>query len=56
MYLIHGSFSSSGKQKNKPWEETIHYFLFKKSEYGLTQGVWYTNNCKGQYKGVRLKK
>ena len=55
IYLIHGSFLASGKQKNKPWQETIHYFLFKKNEYGLTQGVWYTHSCKGLYRGTLVK-
>jgi len=57
LYLIHGSFLVSGKnrdKRDKPWQETIHYFLFKKSEYGLTQGIWYTNSCKGLYRGSRI--
>lgn len=55
IYLIQGSFVAGGKQDNKPWQETIHYFLFKKSEYGFTQGVWYTDNCKGLYRGTLVK-
>ncbi|WP_419418504.1 hypothetical protein ACNVED_08025 [Legionella sp. D16C41] len=54
IYLIHGSFLASGKQNNKTWQETIYYFLFKKSEYGITQGVWYTKYCKGLYRGVQI--
>jgi hypothetical protein len=54
IYLIHGSFLASGQDRDKLWQEKIHYFLFKKSEYGLTQGIWYTKYCKGLYRGSRV--
>ena len=54
IYLIHGSFIASSQQKINPWQETIHYFLFKKSEYGVTRGIWYTKYCRGQYRGKRI--
>lgn len=55
LYLIHGSFLASGAlNNNKHWKERIHYFLFKKNEYGITKGIWYTDYCKGFYRGERI--
>lgn len=51
IYLIHGSFLASGKYNKQSWQETIHYFLFKRSPSGVTQGIWYTPYCKGLYRG-----
>lgn len=56
IYLIHGSFLVSGQGKKGTWNEKLHYFLFKKTEYGTTQGVWYTSDCKGLYRGQLVRK
>ncbi len=55
IYLIHGSMIAKGKSNGIPWQDLIHYYLYKWSEAGITKGVWYTNECKGLYKGIALK-
>lgn len=56
VYLIHGLFLATGKSKGVQWKEYIYYYLYKFSEMGITKGIWYTNNCKGLYKGIVINK
>lgn len=54
IYLIHGSFLATGESKDIPWQDHIDYFFYKFTEAGITKGVWYTNECKGLYKGIAI--
>ncbi len=54
IYLINGSLIASGKTAKTAWHDRIDYFLYKYSEAGITQGVWYSDQCKGFYKGLVL--
>ncbi len=56
VYLINGSFRSRGKMNNQQWEEHIQYYLYKLTEYGMTQGVWSSKDCKGLYVGKVVSK
>lgn len=56
VYLINGSFRSRGRMNNQKWEERIHYYLYKLTEFGLTQGVWSSKACKGLYRGKVVNK
>lgn len=51
VYLIQGSFLATGKNNNRQWSDTIHYYLYKLSDLGVTRGVWSSNECKGLYIG-----
>jgi hypothetical protein len=51
-YLIHGEITANGKTQKAEWHDRIHYFFYKYREAGTTRGVWYTNECKGLYKGI----
>ena len=55
IYLIHGDFLATNKSNQSAWQDRIHYFLYKFSENGITQGIWYTDKCKGLYKGITIK-
>jgi len=54
IYLIHGDFLATSKLIQPTWQERIYYFLYKWSENGVTEGIWYTDKCKGLYKGVAI--
>ncbi|WP_454785276.1 hypothetical protein [Legionella sp. WA2024007413] len=54
IYLLHGSLIASRTTATTSWHDRIDYFLYKRSESGITQGVWYSDQCKGFYKGLAL--
>jgi hypothetical protein len=51
IYIIQGSFRATGHTNNHKWEDTIHYYLYKLTDLGITRGVWSSNRCKGYYIG-----
>jgi hypothetical protein len=55
IYLIHGDFLATSKANKSAWQDRIYYFLYKFSENGITKGIWYTDKCKGLYKGIAIK-
>jgi hypothetical protein len=56
LYFIKGSFLATGQMNNRKWKDTIHYYLYKLSDLGVTRGVWSSNECKGLYIGKVVKK
>ena len=52
VYFITGDLMAHGKAGSVNWNDHIHYYLYKLTENGLTQGVWRTKECKGFYTGV----
>ncbi len=54
LYFVTGELRSRGKTGNAEWEDHIHYYFYKLTEYGVTQGVWSTGKCKGLYTGVLI--
>lgn len=52
IYFINGDLLSHGKTGDVKWNDHIYYYLYKLTKYGLTQGVWSTNKCKGLYTGM----
>lgn len=51
IYFLTGNFRARGQFKNIPWEDHVHYYAYKLSEYGLTKGVWSSGDCKGYFIG-----
>ncbi|MEQ1790619.1 MAG: hypothetical protein ABL857_09275 [Rickettsiales bacterium] len=52
IYLIHGDLLATGKSEGVQWQDHIYYYLYKFTEAGVTKGIWYSNECKGLYKGI----
>lgn len=50
-YHLTGTALESHLDTNHPWQDTITYDLFKKSEQGKTTGTWTNSQCKGTYVG-----
>jgi hypothetical protein len=55
VFLIQGSFQATGQTNNQKWEDTIHYYLYKLTDLGITRGVWSSKQCKGLYVGKVLE-
>jgi hypothetical protein len=55
VYLIRGDLLATGKSTGVQWQDHIYYYLYKFTEAGITKGIWYTNDCKGLYKGFAIK-
>lgn len=55
VYLMHGDFLATAKTGQKTWQDHIYYFVYKFTESGVTEGIWYTGQCKGLYKGIAIK-
>ena len=56
IYLMVGTLRARGQFKNIPWEDHIHYYVYKLSEYGLTKGIWSSGDCKGYLIGKVVNK
>ncbi len=56
LYFMTGELMAHGKTHKKLWNDRIHYYLYKLTENGKTQGVWRTRECKGLYTGVIIKR
>ncbi|HSW70040.1 MAG TPA: hypothetical protein VLI69_07835 [Gammaproteobacteria bacterium] len=54
IYLIYGDLLAISNSKKSVWRDRIHYFLCKFNENGITEGVWYTDKCKGLYMGIAI--
>lgn len=54
--FIEGSLRARGKTQKTKWEDHLHYYVYKLSEYGLTRGVWQSKECKGFFVGKVISK
>lgn len=53
IYVIYGDLLASRPQKSDvTWK--INYFLYKFTEDGITNGIWYTPGCLGVYTGIAV--
>jgi hypothetical protein len=55
IYLMKGNTVATGKSSDKIWQDHIHYYVYKLSDEGITQGVWSSAECKGFYLGEIIK-
>lgn len=55
IYLMKGTLIANGKTNNENWQDSIHYYVYKLTPNGMTQGVWSSTQCKGLYLGTVIK-
>ncbi len=55
IYLMHGSVIASSLKKDSHWTDHIHYYIYKLTPHGRTQGIWTSGDCKGLFIGEVLK-
>jgi len=55
VFLIYGDITATGNTRDKPWHDRLHYYAYKFTEAGVTEGIWYSDKCKGLYKGIAIK-
>lgn len=54
--FIEGSLRARGETQKTKWEDHLHYYVYKLSEYGLTRGVWQSKECKGFFVGKAISR
>lgn len=52
IYFMNGTLFANGKRNGKDWHDIIHYYVYKLTPNGMTQGVWSSQQCKGLYLGT----
>ena len=55
LYFMQGTVLAMGHSREHKWHDTIHYYVYKLTENGITQGVWSSEKCKGLYVGEIVK-
>lgn len=56
VFLIYGDITATGETNDKQqWHDRLHYYAYKFTEAGVTKGIWYSDKCKGLYRGIVVK-